>query len=354
LNTIPNNTIGMGGKRIVIVIPVFDDRPSLCTLIEQLACVFSAQTSKVSLLVVDDGSIPALVNSIGAQFRSGLQIRILTLKRNIGHERAIAIGLATATGDAFVDTVVVMDADGEDNPADVIKLIAALVDRDRMTIAVGERVTRSESLLFRMLYQLYRILFLVLTGHQIRFGSLSAIPIAAARRLADMNELWLSLPATILRSHCPIVMVPTDRGRRFQGQSHMDIVSLMIFGLSAVAVFVERALTRIIAGALALVALAALASTAAIVLKVIGMATPGWVTTVLGTSVVILIGTAILCFVGLFLSIISGAHTIPAPSAVYRSFIARISDFDGTSWIESDDLSLEEPVTSNRTNVLNC
>jgi polyisoprenyl-phosphate glycosyltransferase len=332
----------MRRKRIVVVIPIFNDRISLCILIEQLATIFSAQASEMLLLIVDDGSVPPLIDSIDAKFKSVLPSRILTLKRNLGHERAIAIGVASAVCDDVADILVIMDADGEDKPADVVKLIAALADRDQMTIAVGERRKRIEPLLFRIFYQLYRILFRVLTGHRIRFGNLSAMPITVARRLADMSELWLSLPATILRSHHPIVMVPTDRGQRLHGQSHMNIVSLMVFGLSAVAVFVERALTRIILGAIVLVAIAAFASATAITLKLIGMATPGWVTTVLGTSVVILLGTAILCFVGLFLSIISGAHTVPTPSAAYRSFIARVLDFDGTSWTEVGDPNLEE------------
>jgi hypothetical protein len=331
----------MTKKLVVIVIPIFNDSPSLSIVMEQIATIFSARASELLLLIVDDGSVPPLLDSMRSEVMSALQIRVLTLKRNLGHERAIAIGIAAAVRDNLADVVVVMDADGEDKPADVAKLIATLDVRDRMTIAVGERRSRSEPLLFRMFYHVYRILFLALTGHRIRFGNLSAMPITVARRLADMSELWLSLPATILRSHYPIVVVPTDRGRRLRGKSHMSFVSLTVFGLSAIAVFVERALTRIILGALAIVVVAIFASATAITLKLVGMATPGWVTTVLGTSIIVLLGTAILCLVGLFLSIISGAHTVPAPSTTYRSFIARIADFDGSCWSEIGNPSFE-------------
>jgi len=254
----------MRSKRIVIVIPTFNDSVSLRTLIEQLGTVFAGQTSDVSLLIVDDGSILPLADSVEAEFKTVLHARVLTLKRNLGHACAIAIGIAHAVHDNLADILVIMDADGEDKPSDLPRLIAALSHQDDMAIVVGERRKRSERLLFRMFYQLYRILFLALTGYRIRFGNLSAMPIAAARRLADMSELWLSLPATILRSHHPILMVPTDRGSRLHGRSHMSIVSLIVFGLSAVAVFVERGLTRIILGAIALVALAAFASATAI------------------------------------------------------------------------------------------
>jgi hypothetical protein len=301
-------------------------------LIEQLSTASFAPRSDILLLIVDDGSVLPLENAIGEEFRSAFKCRIITLKRNLGQARAIAIGLASAVNDDLADIVVIMDADGEDNPSDISRLITALGDQDCMTFAVAARRKRSEQLLFRMLYPLYRVLFVLLTGHEIRFGNFSAMPIAAARRLTDMSELWLSLPATMLRSHLRIVMVPTDRGSRLHGESHMNIISLGVLGFSAVAVFAERALMRIILGALAVLGVAAVASLTAVALKVVGMATPGWVTTVLSASVIILISVAILCLVGLFLSILGGVHTVPAPSATYRSHIARVTNFDGSVW----------------------
>jgi hypothetical protein len=183
----------------------------------------------------------------------------------------------------------------------------------------------------------YRLTFLVLTGYQINFGNQSAMPMTAARRLAEMSELWLSLPATILRSRYSIAKVSTERGKRFHGQSHMNVVSLVVFGISAVAVFLEHVLTRMILGAALLVGVVALASLTAIIFKISGMATPGWLTTILGTSVVILLGAAILCLVGLLLSIIGGAHTVPAPRANYRGFIARITDLGANVRTEIGD-----------------
>jgi glycosyltransferase involved in cell wall biosynthesis len=84
----------MGRNRIVIVIPIFNDYTSLCQLIEQLSDIFYDKLSQVVLVIVDDGSVPPLIASIDAGFKSHLRVRVLTLKRNLGHERAIAIGIA--------------------------------------------------------------------------------------------------------------------------------------------------------------------------------------------------------------------------------------------------------------------
>jgi glycosyltransferase involved in cell wall biosynthesis len=283
-------------KRIAIVIPVLNDGPSLFEMVRQLAVVLHDRANDVVLVIVDDGSVPPIAASVGEWPGGPFAGRILTLKRNLGHQRALAIGLAYAVEEGLAEVVVTMDADGEDKPIDVPRLLAA-IGNDGPAIVVGERIKRSEDLTFRAFYQLYRLMFRLLTGRSIVFGNFAALPLTAARRLVNMGKLWLNLPATILLSRLPIVNVPVARGHRFHGSSQMNLVSLVVHGLRAMAVFVERVLTRIILAALALLLLCIVASAFAIVLKFIGMATPGWVTTVVGVSLVILVATLILCFV---------------------------------------------------------
>ena len=104
----------------------------------------------------------------------------------------------------------------------------------------------------------------------------------------------------------------------------MSLVSLVVHGLRAMAVFVEYALTRIILGALALLLLCVAASAVAIIQKFIGMATPGWVTTVVGVSLVILVATVILCFVSLAITIAAGGQSIAPPLAAFQAQIDRV------------------------------
>ena len=311
----------MNNKRTLIIIPVLNDEGSLIALIRELARELADRTA-VSLLVVDDGSIPP-IEVVDVRVVDGL---VITLSRNLGHQKAIAIGLAHAVANNLADVFVVMDADGEDRPEDVPRLLAALESGPELSVVVAQRTKRSERLVFRAFYQFYRLLFFLLTGHRISFGNFSAIPIAAARRLVAMNELWVSFPATLIRSRLPIIVLPTERGkRRYQDQSRMNFVSLVTLGFGAVSTFVESTLTRIILAASGLVAVCAFATVSAIVLKLIGMATPGWMTTVIGVSLILTIAVAILSFVGLALTILVGPQTVPAPSAIYSSFIARTS-----------------------------
>ena len=174
---------------MAIVVPVYNDSLSLIELIQQLAAVLRNQITDVALVIVDDGSAPSIVDSFHNWSDIPFDGRILTLKRNCGHQRAIAIGLAYAVENDLADIVLVMDADGEDKPEDVPRLIAAIGDRGS-SIAVGQRSKRSEDMVFRIFYQCYRLMFLLLTGHRIGFGNFLALPLSCARRIVNMGELW--------------------------------------------------------------------------------------------------------------------------------------------------------------------
>jgi glycosyltransferase involved in cell wall biosynthesis len=316
----------MTAKSALIIVPVLNDEGSLAVLIQELARQL-ADRPQVSMLVVDDGSLPP-VDIANLELHGGaLPGQIITLTRNFGHQKAIAIGLAYAVAHRMADTVLVMDADGEDMPGDVPRLLTAAESYSELSVAVAKRIRRSERMTFRILYQLYRLLFLFLTGHRISFGNFAAMRIGAAQRLVNMSELWVSLPATILRSRLSIVELPIRRGRRYRDDSRMNLVSLVILGFGAIAAFLESAFTRIILAASGLISLCLVASAMATTFKLVGIATPGWVTTVVGTSLILMLGVAILSFVGLALCVLAGPHTIPTPGMLFQTFIARVAKF---------------------------
>jgi polyisoprenyl-phosphate glycosyltransferase len=314
---------------VLIIIPVLEDERSLSVLIRKLVSQLTDR-DQVSALLVDDGSVPPVDMGKVVVHDETLPGQIITLSRNLGHQKAIAIGLAYAVAHRLADIILVMDADGEDSPDDVPNLLAAAERGPELAVAVAKRIKRSERLTFRIFYKLYRLVFLFLTGRRISFGNFSAMRIGAAQRLVNMSELWVSLPATILRSRLPIIELPVERGQRYRDTSRMNIVSLVIHGFGTVATFFDRVLARMILVASCIVGFCLLASTVAIVFKLLGLATPGWMTTVVGTSLVLMIGVAILAFVGLTLSILAGTHTVPTPSMLFQSFIARVEKFGPT------------------------
>lgn len=318
--TIPSS---LGDSTIAIIVPVFDDEESLRKLVADIHNVAAMAGLAASLVVIDDGS-PRPIDAQSLHSVVRLPLLVIRLRRNVGHQCAIAIGLSHVVATELANSILIMDADGEDRPNDIPRLLSALASAEQATIVVAKRTSRSEGILFAVCYRVYRALFHLLTGNQIQFGNFSAMRIGAAKRLTSMPELWINLPAAVLRSRLVVSHVAADRGRRYFGQSKMPLVSLVLHGLSAIAVFTDRVLTRLTLAAVVTVAVSGTASLVAIALKIVGFASPGWLTSVIGTSLVVTSMACVLCLIGLLMTLTGSVLFLPQPIASYQSFIATI------------------------------
>lgn len=290
----------MGGAEadtIAVVVPVLNDWDQASRLIRDLDALPALAGRRLRMMLVDDGSFPPPPTETLARAPSGSgAVRGLTLIRlacNLGHQRAIAAGLVEASRNADLGQVVVMDADGEDRPEDVAALVAAGGDRGQ-AIVLALRSRRSEGLGFRVGYAVYRLLFRVLTGHGIRIGNFCLIPHGFLNSLTHNPATWNNLAAAIMRSRLPTVSVPTIRGERYGGRSQMNFLALAVHGLSAISVYIDLTLIRVImaAAAVGVVTIGALATV--VFLKLFtGLAVPGWAS-FMGVSLLVLLFQALL------------------------------------------------------------
>jgi polyisoprenyl-phosphate glycosyltransferase len=113
-------------RRVAIVTPVYNDWISLGYLIEEIDGAEELENAGIHLIVVDDGSTDRTgIEHLPDRLRRVESIEIIELVTNLGHQRAIAVGLVHAAGLSRIDAVIVMDADGEDRPAELRNLMAA-------------------------------------------------------------------------------------------------------------------------------------------------------------------------------------------------------------------------------------
>lgn len=273
--------------RIAIVSPVFNDWVCADELVARLAAL-SDELPAVAVVLVDDGSTDS-VEMHPHQWPEGLEsVDIVHSGANVGHQRAIAIGLAHVITQVKPDAVVVIDADGEDDPSDIPFLLAQLNIRDTPPstppqIVVAQRKGRTEARSFRAFYRLYKAGFYLLTGRRMDFGNFSAMTSSAATRLLYMPELWNHFPATVMRSRISTAKVPTDRSHRFHGESRMNFVSLVNHGLAAIATFSDVVFARLlIAMSVVVGALVAAGMGVAAVRLFSTVAIPGWATAAMG------------------------------------------------------------------------
>lgn len=226
---------------IYVVIPLFNDWEALNLLLERMReRVRPPILERLSFLIVDDCSA---INYKTLPTDIGQSLRILRLYRNVGHQKAIALGLSYLADQPEQYPTIVMDSDGEDRPEDIDVLLRTS-QQEPGRIVFAHRAKRHESTLFRVLYKVYKGLFRLLTGKVITFGNFSLIPATLIRKLAHVSEIWNNYPGGIIRSRLPFTATPIERGKRLAGNSKMSFVSLVLHGLSAVSVLIDTTAVR--------------------------------------------------------------------------------------------------------------
>ena len=277
--------------RLIALMPLRDDWPSAAELIRRLDKALSSHSCTMEILLVDDASVQRCDRN---DFQSGFSvvraIRTLRLRRNLGHQRSIAIGLAHIQETASCDAVIVMDADGEDTPEGVAELLRAYSGNSSASVIFAERSRRSESVVFRGFYHLYKFLHRCLTGISVRVGNFSILPFPYLNTLVVMSELWNHYAAAVFRSNLPFTMIPIPRGTRIAGSSSMNFVSLVSHGLGAISVFGDIVGVRVLIGSLIGSFLAFLGMILVVIIRIFtDWAVPGWATYATGTLAIILI-----------------------------------------------------------------
>ena len=232
-------------QKICILIPVFEDFECLPLLEEKIQQHLSPVTD-YNILVIDDGSFKGLDKKLGIEKKKS--IKILTLSQNVGHQRSITIGLCYIREHYDCDQILIMDGDGEDNPADAVKLISESEKHSNPTIFFARRDTRSEPISFKFGYLLYRVLFRILTGKNIKFGNFSLVPNELLDRLTGIQEIWNHYAASIVFAKIPYIEVPSSRSGRIHGRPKMNFTSLILHGLSAISIFNQTVFLRLLIG----------------------------------------------------------------------------------------------------------
>jgi hypothetical protein len=197
------------------------------------------------------------------------------------------VGLSHLQAESDVETVVVMDGDGEDDPLDVPRLLSEYDRHDGRSVVFAARRRRLTSLGFSLGYHLYRFVHRVLTGRTVRVGNFSVLPRDALNRLVVMPELWSHYAASVYVSRFPHLAVPADRAARLEGGSRMSYHDWVLHGLSALSVYSEAIGTRVIAATAAPLGLALVATLAALAYWFVGGAA-GPLTLLIFTSAVLL------------------------------------------------------------------
>ena len=228
--------------KIKLLIPVYNDWKSLFKVIDEIDNLDLHKEFKISVIIVNDAS-----NHDLPDFQKNLEnidsIKILNMIKNQGHTRSIAAGLKYIFEKEDFDYVIPMDGDGEDRPEE-IKLFLDQVRNFKGKTFVGERVKRSEKMIFKICYQLHKLITLVFTGKSIKFGNYTCLPKSTVEKLVNEKATWNSFSGSLTKVNEILTPIPSHRGARYFGPSQMSFINLIKHSLSIISVFRKTFLIR--------------------------------------------------------------------------------------------------------------
>ena len=229
-------------KKIILLLPVYNDWDSLIKVLNEINDVTkSLHNYKFECIVVNDCSTAKRPQIKKPQSFSS--IKIINMKENRGHARCIASGLKYIFEKKEFDYVIPMDGDGEDRPEEIKEFINQIESSNNNPI-VGERVKRSEKLIFKICYQLHKLITLTFTGKSIKFGNYTCLPKSTVEKMIKEKATWNSFSGSLKKIENNLLPIPSTRGTRYFGPSKMSFFNLIKHSLSIMSVFRKTFLIR--------------------------------------------------------------------------------------------------------------
>ena len=228
--------------KIKILIPVYNDWQSVFKLLDEINSLSVDSKFQISAIIINDASNHDRVNE-DKNFENIKSIKILNMKINQGHARCIATGLKYINEKEDFDFVIPMDGDGEDRPQEIVDFINQIKNSNNKPI-VGQRIKRSENLIFKICYQIHKLITLTFTGKSIKFGNFTCLSKDTVKKMVNEKATWNSFSGSLTKVERDLISIPSTRGTRYFGPSKMSFSNLLKHSLSIISVFRNTVLIR--------------------------------------------------------------------------------------------------------------
>jgi len=231
-------------KKIIIVIPVFNDWESLQKLLTEINInIKDFKEFTFDCLVINDASTinrPKIFKPKNIK-----SLKVINMKKNQGHARCNAFALRFISQNKSFDNLILMDGDGEDRPIEIKSLVETIINKPNNSV-VAKRIKRSEGPFFQFLYKIHKMITFLFTGNRINFGNYSCLTKEDVKVLSTKASLWSSYSGTLKKNIKILNEVNSIRGLRYFGPSQMSLYKLLIHSFSIIAVFKYQVLLRCI------------------------------------------------------------------------------------------------------------
>lgn len=200
---------------VSVVMPAYNEAPNLGVVVPRTLEVLATLPGSHEVIVVDDGSTDGTEDLLAELRRHHADVHYVRLRRNYGKSTALQAGFDRASG----ERIVLMDADGQDRPEEIPRLLAAL--DDGLDLATGRRVRREDRFVKRHTSRVYNLVTASVTGVRGEdFNSgLKAMRRAVVTPLVLYGELHRYIPVLAQWAGFRVGEVPVEHAPRLHGRS---------------------------------------------------------------------------------------------------------------------------------------
>jgi len=222
-------------KNFVILIPSYNDWDCLNLLIPSIDKKIKDYDINLSVLIINDGS--TIENNLKIEnIKKIKSIEILNLEKNVKAQVAIASGLEYLKKKNYEGGIIVMDADGQDDPETVIPIIEK-VKLDPYSLITINRKTRKDNKIFLTFYNLYLFLTYIFLFKSMRFGVFSYIHSRSLDYLLKDNHINYAYVGSIASRFKKKNIIFADRNKRYLGKSKNNYISLTVYAIKILTFF---------------------------------------------------------------------------------------------------------------------
>ncbi len=213
--------------QVSVVLPVFNEADNLPGLVEEIAATLRATGRTFEILAVDDGSTDGSAAVLAGLRTRHPELRLLRHRRNFGQSAAYASGCARARG----EVIATLDADGQNDPADLPALLTALTPG--VACVTGIRLRRQDSRVKRLSSRLANAYRNWITGDHVSDAGCTfrVIRRAALREVPVFNGQHRFLPSLLRWQGFTVVELPVNHRPRTRGVSKYGIGNRLWRGL---------------------------------------------------------------------------------------------------------------------------
>ncbi len=180
----------MNNVKISVVIPVYNNSLSLVELTYRLLNVLQGSFTAFEIIYINDGSRDDSLKVLKKIATSDQSIKVLNLSKNFGQHPAICAGFEHATG----DYIVLMDADLQDKPEDILVVYDKIID-DASDVVYSVKLHREKKISSRVSSMLYHFIFSKIIGTNVplnigTFRIFNKVFLQEIKRYNEVNILY--------------------------------------------------------------------------------------------------------------------------------------------------------------------